>query len=515
MVSTRQMSVISNNGNECIGQSTSGYVSSSRASRNSASHSSCSNSDGGPSTSSGKVVSSQSVNLLDLPQEVIEKILGYISFKNICQLRFVCRAMDRTCGHVLNSTFQRLQTQMLQRFQNIKAKMPRRESARRNHHLACESDIIETLHMRLTLLQMAFGKHIERKHCCFFPGEILDEVYNILHYIKITPKLARPYKVTDELFDLSTMAMEYFKEKIEPDLPEIAYFGTDFLDFTSTFSSTSTGKYLPLDSSPLGPEEPKESDQVPNVLGPEDLVEPMPQSNMVLRKRIRKIKQGMKRYSSQLTLLKQDLKSCKRKTAEQQNQISEQQKQLAEQQKQTLEYAARLDEYDKKNEEISRKFSTLLQELNKCKTELQYWRSKSPAALPFCTGCGTVITPPAEEIQALVNQGVMPEGLGLQPLQSSDLVPMASCSVLTLTEGEERTDEKRLNDLDLNFESPLSPISAVKGTKRKLNKTKETPSLPCASTSSSSGSSTVKNSAAPNAKRARHGPGFRGKRAKI
>lgn len=76
------------------------------------------------------------------------------------------------CSSILNSTFQRLQNQMLHRFQAIKAKMPRRESARRSHPLACESDIIETLHMRLSLLQMTFGKHIERKHCCFFPGEV-------------------------------------------------------------------------------------------------------------------------------------------------------------------------------------------------------------------------------------------------------------------------------------------------------------------------------------------------------
>lgn len=126
----------------------------------------------------------------------------------------------------------RLQNQMLARFQDIKAKMPRRESARRSHHLAIESDIVETLHMRLNLLQMSFGKHIERKHICFFPGDILDEVYRILHYIRVTPKLDVPYKVTDELFDLSTMAMEYFKEKIEPNLPEIAYFSTDFLKFS-------------------------------------------------------------------------------------------------------------------------------------------------------------------------------------------------------------------------------------------------------------------------------------------
>ena len=42
----------------------------------------------------------------------------------------------------------------------------------RNHPLARECDIVETLHMRLTLLQMTFGKHIERKHVCFFAGEV-------------------------------------------------------------------------------------------------------------------------------------------------------------------------------------------------------------------------------------------------------------------------------------------------------------------------------------------------------
>uniref|UniRef100_A0A182JKF0 Uncharacterized protein n=1 Tax=Anopheles atroparvus TaxID=41427 RepID=A0A182JKF0_ANOAO len=31
---------------------------------------------------------------------------------------------------------------------------------------------LETCYMRLSLLQMTFGKHIERKHCCFFPGAV-------------------------------------------------------------------------------------------------------------------------------------------------------------------------------------------------------------------------------------------------------------------------------------------------------------------------------------------------------
>ena len=44
--------------------------------------------------------------------------------------------------------------------------------------------------------------------------------------------------MTDELYDLSTMAMEYFKDHVEPRLPEITYFGTEFLDFTTPFSCT-------------------------------------------------------------------------------------------------------------------------------------------------------------------------------------------------------------------------------------------------------------------------------------
>lgn len=329
-------------------------------------------------------------HFLDLPPEIFEKIFSYTGYKTVSQARLVCKLMDRTCGSILNSTFQKLQTQMLHRFHNIKSKMPRRESARRNHPLACESDIIETLHMRLTLLQMSFGKHIERKHCCFFAGEILDEVYRILHYIKVTPKLARPYRVTDELFDLSTMAMEYFKEHIEPTLPEIAYFGTDFFDFTSNFNQNSSTNKTWLDSPPhSGKGEYESSGASEERVG--DPPSP-PQSNIVLRKRIRKIKQGMKKYNSQLSLMKRELRTCKAK--------------IADQQKLYHEYSSRMDDFDKKSDESSRKFSTLLQELNKCKTELQYWRSKSPLT-SLCVSCGkstTGIT--AEDLQFLASQGI-------------------------------------------------------------------------------------------------------------
>ena len=85
--------------------------------------------------------------------------------------------------------------------------------------------------------------------------QILDEVFRILNYIASTQPLGRAYKVTDELFDLSTMAMEYFKENIEPTLPEITYFGSDFLEFTPPFATPSKR----LGSSSIGFDSPMSS----------------------------------------------------------------------------------------------------------------------------------------------------------------------------------------------------------------------------------------------------------------
>lgn len=41
----------------------------------------------------------------------------------------------------------------------------------------------------------------------------------------------------DELCDLCTMAMEYFKEHIEPTLPDITYCGAEYLNYDVPFPS--------------------------------------------------------------------------------------------------------------------------------------------------------------------------------------------------------------------------------------------------------------------------------------
>ncbi|KAJ6645885.1 F-box only protein 28 [Pseudolycoriella hygida] len=362
---------------------------------------------------SGDIPNKQTIYLLNLPMEILDKIFSYVGYKQCAQMRGVSQQMNQICSGILNSTFQKLQTQLQNRFQNVKKVMPRRESARRSHPSAGECDIVETCHMRLSLLQMTFGKHIDRNHICFFPGSILDEVYNILNYIRTTPKLGRPYIIIEELFDLSTMAMEYFKEHLEPTLPEIAYFNKDFLNF-GKHSATSTRKVSSSHSSLPSP----------------------PQTNMVLRKGIRKIKQGMKRYNNQLTVLRNDLRFCKKKSTEQTKQLSEMQKLLAEQQKQTHEYAARLDESEKKYEEMSMKISSLLQEANKCKTELQYWRSKSPATT-VSNSLGHLVSVPPESLEAVAGIGIKVENCNFEAETSKENPVQINENIVDLKQNKE------------------------------------------------------------------------------
>lgn len=57
-------------------------------------------------------------------------------------------------------------------------------------------------------------------------------------------------------------------------------------------------------------------------------------------------------------MLRNELRSCKKKATEQSKQLAEQQKMITDQQKQTIDYQ---EMNDKKTEELSQKFSTLLQ----------------------------------------------------------------------------------------------------------------------------------------------------------
>ena len=62
------------------------------------------------------------IALVELPAEILIKILQYMSYKEISAVRRVSRRLNELCAARLNTTFQRLQSQMLVRFQTIKVK---------------------------------------------------------------------------------------------------------------------------------------------------------------------------------------------------------------------------------------------------------------------------------------------------------------------------------------------------------------------------------------------------------
>ncbi|XP_035670775.1 F-box only protein 28-like isoform X2 [Branchiostoma floridae] len=103
-------------------------------------------------------------------------------------------------------------------YKTLKARLPRRESERRNHPMARHADILSAIETRLSLLGMTFMKYVDMNLCCFIPGKVVDEIYRVLWFINSTPAPPRAHELLQELRDISSMAMEYFDDKIAPSL---------------------------------------------------------------------------------------------------------------------------------------------------------------------------------------------------------------------------------------------------------------------------------------------------------
>ncbi|XP_037679258.1 F-box only protein 28-like [Choloepus didactylus] len=154
--------------------------------------------------------------LLALPIVAIENILSFMSYDQISQLRLVCRTMDLICQRMLNQGFLKVERYHSLRQKQVKAQLPRRESERRNYPLTRHADILAAVETRLSLLHMTFMKYVEPSLCCFIPGKVIDEIYRVLRYVSSTRAPQRAHEVLKELRDVSSMAMEYFDEKIAP-----------------------------------------------------------------------------------------------------------------------------------------------------------------------------------------------------------------------------------------------------------------------------------------------------------
>ncbi|XP_046884768.1 F-box only protein 28 [Hypomesus transpacificus] len=264
--------------------------------------------------------------LLGLPIVAIETILNFLSYDEISLLRLVCKRMDMINQRMLNQGFLRVERYHSLCQRQVKAQLPRRESERRNHSLARHADILAAVETRLSLLNMTFMKYVDSNLCCFIPGKVIDEIYRVLRYVNSTRAPQRAHEVLQELRDISSMAMEYFDEKIVPILKKRLP-GADL-----------SGRLI--GSAP--------------VAGPSTSLTTMSllAKNTPSRSEMTKVQQQVKVNGASMTALRREMQEVRVKQLEQQKQLQDQEQKLLEQTQVIGEQNARLAELEHKLREL-------------------------------------------------------------------------------------------------------------------------------------------------------------------
>nr|XP_047913665.1 F-box only protein 28 isoform X1 [Anser cygnoides] len=303
----------------------------------------------------------QSNTLMGLPIVAIESILSFLSYDETSQLRLVCKRMDLVCQRMLNQGFLKVERYHNLCQKQVKAQLPRRESERRNHSLARHADILAAVETRLSLLNMTFMKYVDSNLCCFIPGKVIDEIYRVLRYVNSTRAPQRAHEVLQELRDISSMAMEYFDEKIVPilkrKLPGSDVSGRLIGAAPGTLTKTSPSskprivlvfrrnkhtavwETIPLPEEIPGPSAALTTMQLFSKQNPS-------------RQEVTKLQQQVKANGASVTVLKREISELRTKVQEQQKQLQDQDQKLLEQTQIIGEQNARLAELERKLREV-------------------------------------------------------------------------------------------------------------------------------------------------------------------
>lgn len=86
------------------------------------------------------------------------------------------------------------------------------------HFLVWLSQRLDTMSRNLVQLNVRISQFIDLNLCCFIPGKVIDEIYRVLRFINQNPSPPRVHELLQELRDISSMAMEYFEERVAPSL---------------------------------------------------------------------------------------------------------------------------------------------------------------------------------------------------------------------------------------------------------------------------------------------------------
>uniref|UniRef100_A0A8C4XSC9 F-box protein 28 n=1 Tax=Falco tinnunculus TaxID=100819 RepID=A0A8C4XSC9_FALTI len=304
----------------------------------------------------------QSNTLMGLPIVAIENILSFLSYDETSQLRLVCKRMDLVCQRMLNQGFLKVERYHNLCQKQVKAQLPRRESERRNHSLARHADILAAVETRLSLLNMTFMKYVDSNLCCFIPGKVIDEIYRVLRYVNSTRAPQRAHEVLQELRDISSMAMEYFDEKIVPILKR----KMPGSDISGRLIGTAPGTKLKSKVPSSNPRivlalgrmiQKKQGKQIPDfqkIPGPSAALTSMQlfSKQNPSKQEVTKLHQQVKANGTGVTALKREMSEVRTKVQELQKQFQDQEQKLLEQTQIIGEQNARLAEIERKLREV-------------------------------------------------------------------------------------------------------------------------------------------------------------------
>jgi len=109
------------------------------------------NSDDSNLTSSVPVKMSETMQFfpfLSLPDVVVEMILSYLSYDQVEKMRVISNGVDCVCQRHLNRGFRAAEKFHARCLKEVRSKLPRRESSRREHPYSRHCDILTAIGTR-------------------------------------------------------------------------------------------------------------------------------------------------------------------------------------------------------------------------------------------------------------------------------------------------------------------------------------------------------------------------------
>lgn len=285
-------------------------------------------------------MNTRQLQLLDLPEEIIETVLSYLTYHEASECRMVCKLFNKHCQQRLNKGFAIVDKLHSRIQKDVKNRLPRRESERRNHPLARHVDILSAIETRLSLLGMSYMKYIDAGLCCFIPGKVLDEFLVILHKLESSNQPPRSHEFLQELRDISSMAMEHFDEKIAPGLK-------------NRFPAVTLPFPIPENCDcPLVPQQ-----------GPSLSLFTFPSSQM----RTPSIRTEIASLGSELRSQRANVQNVKKEVSEAKVGYTNHKKKILQQEKRIMQQGHAITELEKKVSDLNQKFVDIAAELQKLK----------------------------------------------------------------------------------------------------------------------------------------------------